>query len=74
MSDENDGSQKLEIPEPDPNGLLAELLGAPDRDRCPGARPVVAVSEDDPAAFIAEVQERCVAAPRLRRQIGRAHV
>ena len=72
MSDANDGSQELEIPEPDPNGLLTELLGAPDRDRCPGARPVVAVSEDDPAAFIAEVQERCVAAPRLRRR-GQHH-
>ncbi|MEE2940514.1 MAG: hypothetical protein VX460_09035 [Planctomycetota bacterium] len=61
-----------ELQDPDPDGLLAELLGAPDRDRCPGARPVVAVSEEDPAAYIAEVQERCVGAPRLRRR-GQDH-
>ena len=72
MSDASDGPEELEIPEPAPGGLLAELLGAPDRDRCPGARPVVAVSEKDPAAFIAEVQERCVAAPRLLRR-GQHH-
>lgn len=60
--------EQIEITEPDPNGLLAELLGAPDRDRCPGARPVVAVSEEDPPEFIAEVQDRCVAAPRLHRR------
>ena len=41
-----DAEDEPELPgEPDPDGLLAELLGAPDRDRCPGARPVVAVSE-----------------------------
>ena len=33
---------------------------------------MVAVSEDDPAAYIAEVQERCVAAPRLHRR-GQHH-
>ncbi|MEM1448958.1 MAG: hypothetical protein AAF957_28335 [Planctomycetota bacterium] len=56
------------IPELDPNGQLFSLLGAPDRDRCPGARPVVAVDEDDDQAYIDEVQSLCVAAPRLVRR------
>lgn len=72
MSAAADGPAGPEFQDPAPDGLLAELLGAPDRDRCPGARPVVAVSEDDPAAYIAEVQERCVAAPRLHRR-GQHH-
>lgn len=57
--------EELEL---DPDGQLAEILGAPDRDRCPGARPVVSVAEEDDAAFIAEVNARCVAAPSLRRR------
>lgn len=72
MSGPDGNPAEPEIEDPAPGGLLAELLGAPDRDRCPGARPVVAVSEDDPAAYIAEVQERCVAAPRLQRR-GQHH-
>ena len=33
-------------------GLLAEILLAPDRDRCPGARPVVSVGEVDERAYL----------------------
>lgn len=72
MSGTSGRPHEPEIPDPAPDGLLAELLGAPDRDRCPGARPVVAVSEQDPGAFIEEVQARCVAAPRLHRR-GQHH-
>lgn len=59
---------EAEPPPLDPGGTLAELLGAPDRDRCPGARPVVSVSEEDDPAFLAEVNAHCVAAPRLERR------
>lgn len=56
------------LPELDPDGLLAELLNAPDRDRCPGARPVVSVAPDDDPAFIGEINQRCHAAPVLERR------
>ncbi len=62
-----DGDQH-ELPELHPKGQLRALLDAPDRDRCPGARPVVSVHEDDDPDFIAEVNARCVAAPRLERR------
>ncbi len=32
--------------------LLAELVAAPDRDHCPGARPVVSYHEDDEPAYL----------------------
>jgi len=57
-----------ELPELHPKGQLRALLDAPDRDRCPGARPVVSVHEDDDPDFIDEVNARCVAAPRLDRR------
>ena len=57
-----------EPPDLDPTGQLFELLNAPDRDRCPGARPVVSVAETDDPAFIAEVDAHCVAAPTLTRR------
>ena len=57
-----------ELPELHPKGQLRGLLDAPDRDRCPGARPVVSVHEDDDPDFLAEVNARCVAAPRLERR------
>lgn len=55
-------------PELDPHGQLAELLGAPDRDRCPGARPVVSVSEHDDPEYIAEVTAHCHRTPLLERR------
>lgn len=57
-----------ELEELDPDGQLSEILGAPDRDRCPGARPVVSVAEEDDPAFIAEVNTRCSGAPTLNRR------
>ncbi|MEM9803127.1 MAG: hypothetical protein AAGA20_22605 [Planctomycetota bacterium] len=63
---EPDGEPTFE--ELDPDGQLASLLDAPDRDRCPGARPVVSVDEDDDPAYVAEINARCVAAPRLVRR------
>lgn len=65
---DGDPENEDEPEELDPDGQLAEILGAPDRDRCPGARPVVSVAEEDDSAFIAEVNARCVAAPTLRRR------
>ena len=58
----------VELPELHPKGQLRALLDAPDRDRCPGARPVVSVHDGDDPAFIAEVNARCVSAPRLERR------
>jgi len=62
------GEDPVELPELQPKGQLRALLDAPDRDRCPGARPVVSVHEDDDPEFIGEVNGRCVAAPRLERR------
>lgn len=56
----------------DGRGLLAELLSAPDRDRCPGARPVVSVREDDEPGYLEEVEAREVARVPLERR-GRWH-
>ncbi|MEM9382656.1 MAG: hypothetical protein AAGB93_22070 [Planctomycetota bacterium] len=67
MTDDRDGGD-AEVPELDPDGQLFALLGAPDRDRCPGARPVVSVDEGDDRAYIDEAQSVCVAAPRLVRR------
>ena len=58
----------VELPELHPKGQLRALLDAPDRDRCPGARPVVSVHDGDDPAFIAEVNARCVSAPSLERR------
>ena len=60
--------EQEDLPELAPRGQLRALLDAPDRDRCPGARPVVSVHEEDDPAFIAEVNERCVGAPSLQRR------
>lgn len=38
-----------------PDGLLAELLTAVDRDHCPGARPLVSFRDDDEADYLAEL-------------------
>lgn len=65
---EESGGNEPELPELHPKGQLRGLLNAPDRDRCPGARPVVSVHEDDDPDFLAEVNARCVAAPRLERR------
>jgi len=58
----------VEVPDLDPDGQLFALLSAPDRDRCPGVRPVVSVAESDEQAYIDEAQSVCVAAPRLVRR------
>lgn len=75
MERTDDGEEEpgeVEPPELDPQGQLFELLNAPDRDRCPGARPVVSVDEGDDPAFLEEVDAHCVAAPTLTRR-GRFH-
>ncbi|MFT4539771.1 MAG: hypothetical protein ACI841_003095 [Planctomycetota bacterium] len=41
----------------DPNGLLAELLTADDRDHCPGARPIVSYRDDDEASYLGELDK-----------------
>ncbi|MEO1697585.1 MAG: hypothetical protein AAFU73_09835 [Planctomycetota bacterium] len=41
--------------EPDTSGELFGLLNASDRDRSPGARPMVSVSDGDPPEFLDEV-------------------
>lgn len=56
----------------DGRGLFAELVSAPDRDRCPGARPVVSVREDDEPGYLEEVEAREVARIPLERR-GRWH-
>ena len=39
----------------DQPGLFDELLGAPDRDLCPGARPVLSVGPDDEPDYLANL-------------------
>ena len=41
----------------DQRGLFDELLGAPDRDLCPGARPVLSVGPDDEPDYLANLEE-----------------
>ena len=56
-------------------GLLAELLGAPDRDHCPGQLPVVSWREDDETEFLAALESRARERVRLvRRGIEHGHL
>ncbi|MBK7641987.1 MAG: hypothetical protein IPJ19_02890 [Planctomycetes bacterium] len=48
--------------------LLDELLGAPDRDHCPGSAPVVSVLGQEPAAFARELERVQVARVELSRR------
>jgi len=54
--------------DPPPEGLLAELLGAPDRDRIPGAAPVVSVTADEDEAFLRALARRGARSWRLERR------
>ena len=75
-----DGDEGAEPPEPepierdlDPDSDLGEILGAADRDRCPGARPVVSVSEVDDPGYIEDVRawtRRAVTLERRGRHLG----
>jgi len=65
---EDGEAEGVDLPELASKGQLRALLDAPDRDRCPGARPVVSVHPEDDPAFIAEVNGRCVSAPSLERR------
>ncbi len=67
-TDQGEAEEGVQLPPLDPRGQLRALLDAPDRDRCPGVRPVVSVDAEDDPNFISEVNERCVAAPRLIRR------
>ena len=55
-----------------PPGLFRDVALAPDRERVPDALPVVAVHEDDPPAYRAEVEKRAVGRYPLQRR-GVAH-
>jgi len=68
VGEEEVAEEVVQLPPLDPRGQLRALLDAPDRDRCPGARPVVSVHTEDDPDFIAEVNQRCVSAPRLVRR------
>ncbi|MCP3917762.1 MAG: hypothetical protein GY711_19635 [bacterium] len=41
-----------------PDDLLASIVDAPDRDRCPGARPVVSYRDDDEADYLSMIDAR----------------
>jgi hypothetical protein len=49
-------------------GLLAEILAAPDRDRCLGTRPIVSVREQEDPGFLGAVEARRVSAAKLSRR------
>lgn len=49
-------------------GLLGEILGAPDRERIPAARPLVSASEGDDPKFQAELEVRARSRVELRRR------
>lgn len=55
-------------PAPRPSGLLAEILFDPERDHCPGSRPVVSLTPDDEAEYKRSVAERSVERAQLRRR------
>ena len=55
-----------------PSDLFEELLGAPDRDRCPGTAPVVSVSDQDEPAYSKRVTQALRARCELSRR-GRWH-
>lgn len=48
--------------------LFDEILGAEDRERCPGARRSVSFRADDEPAFLARVEQRAAARVELRRR------
>ena len=56
----------------DQPGLFDELLGAPDRDLCPGARPVLSVGPDDEPDYLANLEEHEETRVVLERR-GRYH-
>lgn len=55
-----------------PQGLLREILDDPERDHCPGARPVVSFTAADDEEYAASLAERARAEVVLRRR-GRDH-
>ncbi len=53
------GNERVTVPaHPPASGLLRAILLAPDRDRIPGARPVVSVREGEAPDFLGAVQRR----------------
>ena len=56
----------------DQPGLFDELLGAPDRDLCPGVRPVLSVGPDDEPDYLANLEEHEETRVVLERR-GRYH-
>jgi hypothetical protein len=50
------------------DSLLDSLLGAPDRDHCPGARPVVSISQNDERAYLDDVDACAVEQVTLSRR------
>jgi len=53
-------------------GLLREILHDPERDHCPGARPVVSFAPGDDAAYAEALRDRARCEVELRRR-GRSH-
>jgi len=52
----------------DDSDLFLDILGAQDRDRCPGARAVLSYSDDDDPAFLSEIERAAQARIELRRR------
>lgn len=52
----------------DSESLFEEILGAPDRDHCPGATPVVSFREDDEAEFLDAISARARTRVSLERR------
>lgn len=48
--------------------LFADIFGAPDRDRCVGAAPVISYRNDDEPAFLRAIDARAVERVRLARR------
>jgi len=48
--------------------LFEEILGAPDRDHCPGATPVVSYRTDDDSEFLSEIDARARSRVTLERR------
>jgi hypothetical protein len=55
-------------PEAALDATFADILASPDRDSCPGARPVISYSDSDPASFLGAIESVAVRAVTLERR------
>lgn len=50
------------------DATFVDILASPDRDRCPGSRPVISWSESDPSPFLASIETAAMRSITLERR------